>query len=477
MYKVLIADDERYVTDGLKLIIDWEKYGFEICASAESGDEALELYEKFKPDFVMFDICMPVHTGVELAEILRSRGYKNDIALLTGYSEIEFARRAVKYKVKYYFNKPINVNEVENALKEIKEELDKKSIFENDYEDEGFVPDEIIFRKISRGESIEGCGAWGVLTVFGCGKKLDAGADENIYRLLKNRRSKTYVIGGADEAECRKKTEKCMELLKDDGVYGVYTIKNTLAEIYDGYTQNLSVNSRLTGKQDGGLYDTKNAAGEDVRLYNILGEADIAILCVKNRDVSELERVIESVIADAAKSDSAGRVIGIFCAYIEAQLLRLISELGINPQEVITEPDFEACESIWEIKDILLKMCNETIKAVKEANPKPDTNFECIEKYLREHFREEIVIKDLAGIFHMNHVYLGVVFSKKAGMSIKNYVHTLRMKEVKRLIRETDESLKDIAYEVGYNNYNNFFVWFERFFGTTPEEYRKNLNK
>lgn len=57
--KVLIADDEAIVLEGLKYIIDWEALGFSICSQARTGDEALEKLTKLSPDLVLLDIRMP----------------------------------------------------------------------------------------------------------------------------------------------------------------------------------------------------------------------------------------------------------------------------------------------------------------------------------------------------------------------------------------------------------------------------------
>ena len=50
MLKVLLVDDEPFILQGIKVIIDWEKEGFEIAATAENGLEALEYLKKEKVD-------------------------------------------------------------------------------------------------------------------------------------------------------------------------------------------------------------------------------------------------------------------------------------------------------------------------------------------------------------------------------------------------------------------------------------------
>ena len=59
MLKVLLVDDEPFILQGIKVIIDWEKEGFEIAATAENGLEALEYLKKEKVDLIIADIRMP----------------------------------------------------------------------------------------------------------------------------------------------------------------------------------------------------------------------------------------------------------------------------------------------------------------------------------------------------------------------------------------------------------------------------------
>lgn len=72
MLKVLLVDDEPFILQGIKVIIDWEKEGFEIAATAENGLEALEYLKKEKVDLIIADIRMPGMTGLELLEQIRS---------------------------------------------------------------------------------------------------------------------------------------------------------------------------------------------------------------------------------------------------------------------------------------------------------------------------------------------------------------------------------------------------------------------
>ena len=71
MLKVLLVDDEPFILQGLKLLVDWEKGGFRIAGTAANGMEALAFLKKEKVDLVIADIKMPQMTGLELLEHIR----------------------------------------------------------------------------------------------------------------------------------------------------------------------------------------------------------------------------------------------------------------------------------------------------------------------------------------------------------------------------------------------------------------------
>jgi two-component system response regulator YesN len=68
MIRVMIVDDEPFIRQGLKILINWEQYGFTVCGEAGNGKEALELLETKDFDLVITDIKMPIMSGLELIE-------------------------------------------------------------------------------------------------------------------------------------------------------------------------------------------------------------------------------------------------------------------------------------------------------------------------------------------------------------------------------------------------------------------------
>ncbi|MBQ7615620.1 MAG: response regulator [Butyrivibrio sp.] len=125
MYKVLIVDDEPVIAEGLKKIVDWEKYDCVVTGTASSGKEGLAMVEKCQPDILFTDIRMPGMDGLTMIAALRSE-YKNlQVVILTGYRDFDYARTALNLGVFRYLVKPSKMKELDEAMESLHERLSK----------------------------------------------------------------------------------------------------------------------------------------------------------------------------------------------------------------------------------------------------------------------------------------------------------------------------------------------------------------
>lgn len=126
MYKVLIIDDEPIVREGLKTIIDWERYDFSVCGEASNGRVGIYLIEKLNPQLVLVDIKMPEVNGLEMINILRDRVFCPKIIILTGYSDFEYAQKAINYGVTAYLLKPIDETELIRHVEKVRQTIEEE---------------------------------------------------------------------------------------------------------------------------------------------------------------------------------------------------------------------------------------------------------------------------------------------------------------------------------------------------------------
>lgn len=125
MYRVMIVDDEPLFRDFLRLKMDWESHGFQVCCEARNGQEALQEAERHKPHLALVDINMPFMDGIELAQRLKVRFERIAIVFISGHNEFEYLQKAVRTGVKDYLLKPFDAEEMSAMLTRLAPDLPK----------------------------------------------------------------------------------------------------------------------------------------------------------------------------------------------------------------------------------------------------------------------------------------------------------------------------------------------------------------
>ena len=141
MLKVMLVDDEPFILQGLKILVDWEKEGYEIVHTASNGKEALDYLKNNEVDLIISDIQMPVMTGLELLENIQKKGIsKARFAILTGYDDFAYAQRAIKFNSMDYILKPVQKKDILSLLRNVsnldranKEQEDDRQKMEDAY--------------------------------------------------------------------------------------------------------------------------------------------------------------------------------------------------------------------------------------------------------------------------------------------------------------------------------------------------------
>lgn len=106
MYRIIIADDEEYVRSLLTKNINQSLEDFEVIATAENGEEAVELVESLKPDILITDILMPFLSGLELIRKIQEMNFPIKTVIISGYDDFNYAKQALTLGVTDYLLKP-----------------------------------------------------------------------------------------------------------------------------------------------------------------------------------------------------------------------------------------------------------------------------------------------------------------------------------------------------------------------------------
>ena len=131
-YTVIVADDEELLLTNLVQKIQKADPDFLVAGTAQTGDQALALVEKLSPDLVVTDIRMPVMDGITLLTKVREQFPFTKFIITSGFSDFEYAKKAITLKVSDYLLKPVDSEELKEALSKIKQEF---QIAGNDYEE------------------------------------------------------------------------------------------------------------------------------------------------------------------------------------------------------------------------------------------------------------------------------------------------------------------------------------------------------
>lgn len=116
MYKVLIIDDIPLVRDAIRLLGQWDLFGITEIFEAGNALEGCEIIHREAPDIIITDMKMPVMDGTQLLKQLEDHHIKSKIIIISGYSDFKYMKLALQSKVIDYILKPIDPQDLNNAL-------------------------------------------------------------------------------------------------------------------------------------------------------------------------------------------------------------------------------------------------------------------------------------------------------------------------------------------------------------------------
>ena len=126
-YKIVIAEDEELQLNSLVKKVEKFCPGFPVVGTAQTGSQAYKLICEKAPDILISDIRMPVMTGIELMEKARIMFPELQFIIISGFSEFEYARSAIRLQVSDYLLKPVETEELQKALNKIRLKLQERA--------------------------------------------------------------------------------------------------------------------------------------------------------------------------------------------------------------------------------------------------------------------------------------------------------------------------------------------------------------
>lgn len=156
---------------------------------------------------------------------------------------------------------------------------------------------------------------------------------------------------------------------------------------------------------------------------------------------------------------------------IEAKIALCIKNISNLSNSSNDDRYIKMYQQLLEIIDLLYHNCT-----TEKTNYEPKKMKEVLH-YIHQHYHQNILLYQVANYFGYNREYFARLFKQEVGLSFKQYLTRYRLYQSSLLLKETDKSILDIAYELGFSSENQFILNFKKYYGITPGKFRKSLFK
>lgn len=529
MYKVLIADDEAWIRERIVKTIDWSKIGAEVIGEASDGKEALEKVERLVPDIVITDIRMPCISGLEFIKKLKQRGLNTEIIIISGYTDFEYAQKAVKFGVRDYLLKPVDDEELLKVVGKSIENLRKmkhiyavfKDLEEKLAENQPVLKERFYFDLIngyineSTVESnleyfkIQNKGKNHICLLVQLDQDMDAGKDayliqmgiKNVMKEFSSLLGQNQVISlqygetvsvissDIEKSELEKQVEIMASRVKDV----IFKLFHKSVTIGIGSTQKdiLKISDSFFGSRNALLY--KSYLGNN-SIYTIQNDNQIfkgtfkhkysieqIKNAVNNTNSSEAFKLVDKLLKDV-EADSI-RPIDLKVMYVDIVFSIIKSTFEYNNiNQEIPAFDIEFFNQINEIYNIddftsFLKEKIETLINYLEKSRHGSKRkiVQMAIEFINEHYNEQITLTNIAEIVLLNPSYFCKIFKSEMGVSFTKYLMNYRMDKAVELMGDPTLKIYEIAEQVGYNDVQYFTKIFKSSKGVVPTQYRDKV--
>ncbi|TBL80656.1 response regulator transcription factor [Paenibacillus thalictri] len=486
---ILIADDEHLIRQSIRYNLEKLNIPELRIEEATDGLDMLRLLEVLQPDVAFVDIKMPRLSGLDAIEQGMKTSPQTEFVILTGFSEFDYARKAVALRINEYLLKPASFEQLQTVMHNIELLLARRAAERNrlfslqiaemiaataTVAGEPLPPDGMNCQLAAVSfDGIQGtnrlasedwleqarlCAApfmsrhvhmavlkprdneW--LLVFGSRPAGDAGNDKlsaclseirnmtAAWRQKQGAAAVTWVSGRM--VPIRLFTTAYEELLK---LTCLRALLGTAAEYSQSFLEVI-----VRDKPD----------------YLPVSKLLVELTrCHAAQSYVEFNRVAENLfsLAEAGQMHSNPQA-------IRAASLFLRSTLGIFAQ-----PD----AGYSRFKNELLDFCRRLLGSQTERSQL----IRSIVAYANTYYTEDISVAKVADLFGISPNYLSALFHKETGSRFVEYVSDLRMKEAKRLLMESDLSVHDVTRKVGFYSTSHFSKLFAKHYGISPQEYKK----
>lgn len=536
MTTAMIVDDEPIIRKGILTSIDWDKTGIYWVDEAGNGKDALSKALIHKPDIVVTDIKMPIMDGIEFSKELRSQLPKTKIVFLTGYNDFDYLRHALKVGAMDYLLKPVNVLELVNLMKKLKQEVEEESKFMIDKMQESQLMDEnllwmrfkiinqFIKSEIPVAEFIQRSKTIGV-DLAGPGYQIVRISINNYHQIIENGEKEIYllkyaIINFAEEILARNMKVSICDVSQDTII--ALLSHNTTSKViienckeiqyyikkYFKFSITIGIGQRVETLQE--LKHSFYQAEEAIENRNIKEKDQIimydndkfsTIMKVKLFLDEQEEKYLKEQLSLLNNKEVYAILDGLFVKYfynqeikrktLEQLCMNLISiavkeleQYHISPILVLDRDyyfynEIYKYETLEDVELWITSIFNKTLASIEEhKNNKYKNVVVKALKYAKEHYNENLRISDIANEVFVTPNYFSKIFKEETGENFTEWLNKYRVEQAKKLmVIQPESKIYDIAEATGFHDYKYFTFIFKKYTGHTPYSYKEIFGK
>ncbi|GGG02387.1 response regulator [Paenibacillus abyssi] len=528
--KILIVDDEQRIIEGLREFLPWEQLGIEELLTADSGESGYQVFVDHVPDIIITDIMMSGISGLDMIRQIRKRDESLPILVLSAYDLFSYAKEAVDLGVTRYILKPIVYADIEAMVGEVVKELKAKKMLQ-EFElrsrqqirtnmealKEKFLYDVLTLPMRFDDYFVKDLDYYGVPPGFleggivmtlqafrsnngkiTCEKhwKIYRFAVKNIvhevlsgwqpsYHLPFHDDRMTVIFVGPDAGQLLEAARSATsEIIHQIYAYLEIEVNAAIGRWYPhpseysrSFKESIEVLkfSEFEGyKRIDFIEDIQETAYSGVTEYP-LKDMQVLIEAVSRKEWKEAKGVWEDIASFITAREEA-----VSFDFVRMLCASLISALIVSGGR--REKDFSALLEAqnYQTKRELIAYVRRLMEQRAESGPakKNQSSYvSYIQKYVDEHYHEEISFSQLAKDMHLSRPYLSYLFNRDTGETFANYLIQYRVNIAKKIMQSSQYLMvREVASMVGYSDPAYFSRIFKNITGMSPSEYQMRLN-
>ncbi len=467
-YRVIVADDEYDIREGLAELFQNEIENVEVMGAFKTGKQVIDFLEENRVDLVVTDICMPEADGLEVAKYIKEKHLETDVVIITAHRDFEYARKAVYYGVSGFETKPINFDSLIETVLRLKQAKEENQISKTQ---------QINTLKFIE-ERAELCRK---LYSYVSGKTRFSSVEKQL----------TDIYPDIDEKPCA--------MIKftvegDAQLIGTQNSWRYMCEIsnvfYDTYCleENKKACLMLMFFKENGKMDNDACAKqfcEDTveivkKAYEVAIKYEIeyyaGIKKIASQMMNETVKIYTEYLYDNNYPAIQDLLHTVQSIYDLEWFKNFAIELMTRFKETI---DFdsssyeEKCHSFTE-KSQIVTMLDEVNKVI--SNNSANKIYQ-IKDYVSRHYTEDISLVAVSNAFGLNPTYFSRFFKKESGEGYSEYISRFKIEMAKELLVRSNKTIQEISYMLGYNGLGYFNKVFKSSTGYTLKQYRSKRQK